>query len=153
ITLAPSTWSSSGILRVANGGTLALQGAGTTTGTLDGSGAGSSFLLSGSLVGGTVTETNGAILVGVGGTLDGVTVNGNIQVVSNNGLNVKDGLTLNGTATLGDGSGFGYLAFQNTQTLGGNGSIVFGSTSEYNVLWVPGRSTTLSIGPGITVHG
>ena len=111
--------------------------------------------LSGTLTGGTVTETNGATLVGQGGTLDGVTLNSNLTVTDNHALHVVDGLTLNGTATLGNsttGSG-GYLDFQNTETLGGSGTVTFGSASAVNGLLLSNTGTTLTLGPNITVGG
>ena len=150
-----SPWSSSGILSVANGGTISLQGTSTNTGnTLTLNGSDGSFPFSGSIVGGTVDETNGATLLAQGGTLDGVTVDGAVTVDDEGeGLNVTDGLTLNGTLTVGDGTGWGYVDFEGTQTLGGSGTVTFGSTSNYNSLIVGNNNTTLTIGANITVDG
>jgi len=50
-------------------------------------------------------------------------------VASNQGVTIKNDLTLNGTATLGDAnvpSQYGYLYFNGAQTLGGTGTVVFG---------------------------
>ena len=88
-----------------------------------------------------------------GGTLDGVAVSGSFQVAGNGGLTIKDGLTLNGTATLGASSGYGDLAFSGSQTLGGSGTVVFGSNDSRNSLWVPGTGNVLTLGPNVTVHG
>ncbi len=155
IYLDPATWSSSGMLRVAHGGTLSLQGTCSNTGailTLVGSGG--TFQLSGSIVGGTVNETEGAELLFQNGTLDGVTLDGAGAVVGNHDLLIKDGLTLNATVTLGDSSGFGFLYFDGTQTLSGSGTVTFGSQNINNALQiVTGTSSTLTIGSGITING
>src|SRR5262249_20568619 len=79
---------------------------------------GSWSLLGGTFKGGTLAESAGAqlVLTSSGGTLDGVTVNGNLDLTSNySGAGVVNGLTLNGTATLGY---FARLVFYGTQTLG-----------------------------------
>ena len=121
------------------GNTLALTGPGT-------------FASSGTIQGGTVSVAAGTLL-DLSGTVDGVTVNGSFQVDGNNGVVVEDGLTLNGTATLGDSTGFGLLYFEGTQTLGGSGTVVFGTFDTRNALMVASAGTTLTIGAGITVQG
>ena len=138
---------------MANGGTISLQGTCDNTGatlTLDGSDG--SFLFSGSIIGGTVAETNGAALVPQAGTLDGVTVDGAVTVTTDGYLYVKDGLTLNATLTLGDSNGYyGLVDFEGTQTLDGTGTVVFSGPSSFNSLGL--SSGTLTIGSGITVEG
>ncbi|MCY2986889.1 MAG: hypothetical protein NTY19_03365, partial [Planctomycetota bacterium] len=71
-----------------------------------------------------------------GGTLDGVTVNGDLDLTgggkANVGALVTGGLTLNGTASLGSDSTSGQLYFSGSQTLGGTGSVVFGSYFDGN---------------------
>ena len=59
-----------------------------------------------------------------GGTLDGVTVNGDLDLsVFNTHVTVINGLVLNGTATLGTHT---RMYFSNgSQTLGGTGTVVF----------------------------
>ena len=152
--LDPGTWSSSGILRVDNGGTLALQGTGDNNGgtiTLDGSDG--TFSLTGSIASSTISETNGATLQGQGGTLDAVILNGSLSVSGNNSVVVKNGLTLNGTATLGGGgnNNYGFLNFSGSQTLGGSGSVVFTGSGPYNSVGL--SAGTLTIGSGITIRG
>ena len=66
---------------------------------------------------------------------------------------MSNGLTLNGTATLGNGSQYGYLAFNGSQMLAGTGTVVFAGSSNRNALWVPTYNNTLLIGAGITIHG
>src|SRR5262249_3255503 len=106
------------------GGTLALADATTGTWNLNG----------GTIVGGTVTTSGGAKLVArFGGTLDGVTLNGTLDMASfsGNSVTVKNGLTLNSTLPLGDTT-FGIqgsLVFSGSQTLGGTGTIVLGSNA------------------------
>ena len=63
-------------------------------------------LQGGTIQGGTVTTTNGAsFIVNGSGTLDGVTVNGVLDVgntYNDASLTVTDGLVLNGTALVGN---------------------------------------------------
>src|SRR5262249_30865151 len=76
------------------------------------------------LTGGTLTTTAGAKISG--GTLSGVTISGDWSAVGNNIVTVTSGLTINGTATVGNTSTFGVLRFSGSQTLGGMGTVVFG---------------------------
>jgi fibronectin-binding autotransporter adhesin len=91
-------------------------------------------------------------LTATSGTLDGVTFNSNLQI--NGAVTVKDGLTVNGTASLGDAAGtvYGYLLFQGPQTLGGSGSVVFGGSID-NSLLANDSNSALTIGSGLTVTG
>src|SRR5262249_45076139 len=71
-------------------------------------------------------------------------------------VNVTNGLTLNGTAQLGDTAGIngGQLVFSGSQTLGGTGTVVFGGPSGIsNALQVAQSGTTLTLGPALRVHG
>ena len=122
-----------------DGNTLALTGPGA-------------FTCGGTIQGGTVSVAAGTTL-DLDGTLGGVTIDGNFQVVGDNDVVVKDGLTLNGTATLGGsgGSNWGFLNFNGSQTLGGTGTVTFNGPGPYNALGL--SSGTLTIGPGITVRG
>ncbi|MBV9122946.1 MAG: hypothetical protein JO112_06300, partial [Planctomycetes bacterium] len=138
-----------GTLKAIGGGTLSLQGTFTNTGTVTIDPTGT-LSLNGTLSGGTITPQAGAQIYG--STLDGVTVNGDFQVVGNNALAIQNGLTLNGALTLGGNTGFGYLTFQGTQTLGGAGTVIFTSDSR-NALWLTTANTALTIASGITVHG
>ena len=146
-------------------GTLYLSGTLTNTGltlTMDGNKANSVWVLNGgTILGGTAVTTNGATLVAEGGsgTLNGVTVNGLLDVgntYSQVVLSVTNGLVLNGTALVGSptNSNYGALDFAGSQTLGGSGTVVFGdNASIYNALLLANGGTTLTIGPGITVLG
>jgi hypothetical protein len=97
----------------------------------------------------TVTSTSS------GGRLDRVTLNGDLDMTTSSSisLTITNGLTLNGTASLGNASGTtsGFLSFSGDQVLGGAGAVVFGG-SDSNTLSVAG-GTTLTIGANVTVQG
>ena len=117
-------------------------------------------------MGGTIVATNGAALIVNGNSvLDGVTVNGVLDVgktYASAVLTVTNGLVLNGTALVGNPTNnwYGGIRFLGSQTLSGNGTVVFG-TDSYNgygmngrkALWLANGGTTLTIGSGITVRG
>ncbi|HEY2589889.1 MAG TPA: hypothetical protein VGI81_29365 [Tepidisphaeraceae bacterium] len=177
-----ASWRNMGILTETNG-TLNLGGTFTThsvanlrrvggtmnvTGTLDNTGAtlaltsttGSLVLpAGGQIVGGTIAESGGARLVPLNGTLDGVTLDGNLNVVGT--LNVKNGLTLGGgsTITLGSAAQYSYGVLQfadGSQTFGGTGTVVFASTSTPSEIRNGSSGAgdqTLTIGPGLMLHG
>ncbi len=155
------------------GQTLIFDAPGTITGFLDNQGGqvlvnGSNQLTlnGGTIRGGTVVATNGASLVvqGGGSTLDGVTVNGVLDVGYSSSatvnLTVTNGLTLNGTALVGSATNrqAGYVYFAGSQSLGGNGTVIFGNHGNaydgcMNTLALVDGGTTLTIGPGITIQG
>ncbi|HET6323495.1 MAG TPA: malectin domain-containing carbohydrate-binding protein [Planctomycetaceae bacterium] len=168
-------WSNAGTINV-NGSTLNLGGSFTSAGlgTLNESAntinligkfdntsatlaltaaTGSWNLFGGAIKNGTLAETGGAELVFTpsGGTIDGLTVNGNLDLTSGT-ASVLDGLVLKGTAFLGNlvGSTGGILYFNNTETLSGNGTVIFGGSSG-NAIY--GGSSTVTIGSGITIRG
>jgi uncharacterized repeat protein (TIGR02543 family) len=121
----------------------------------------------GTILGGTIVATNGASLVVSSGTLNGVTIDGVLDVGNSfDGADayVTNGLTLDGTALVGNPTNnyYGGLDFEGSQTLGGNGTVVFGDEYYYyyydyygygNHLWLDYTNTTLTIGRGITVRG
>jgi len=115
---------------------------------------GSWVLNGGTLRNAVVNASGGAQLVSISGTLDGVTINGNLDLTAGSGVSVTivNGLVLNGTATLGNQTTWGYLNFNGSQTLGGNGTVVFGN-SGCNAIRLASAATTLTLGPNITVHG
>ncbi len=150
------------------------------TGTLNNSGTtlalnaatGSWTLLGGTITGGTVSVSGDAELVGTnsGGTLSGgVTLRGDpnltlpqaldLTSAANVNVSVSGGaLTLsNVTVALGNSSGsYGVLRFNDAAAvLTGNGSVVFSNfaNSVYSSLQENVSGGTLTIGPGITVHG
>ncbi|MCX6922711.1 MAG: hypothetical protein NT154_05775, partial [Verrucomicrobia bacterium] len=175
-------WTNSGILNVSNStmnldGTFLLATLGTfnhaggtvnITGTLLNANttlsvnalSGTWVLNGGRIRGGTVVATNGAALVVgyYGGVLDGVVVNGTLDVGNQDdigySLSVTNGLVLNGTALVGNPTNYseGGITFLGSQTLSGNGTVVFGNSS-YNGLVPYYSGDILTIGPGITVRG
>lgn len=105
--------------------------------------------------------TSGTNFTATSGTLSGVTVDGNFQVIGNNQLTITNGLTLNGNLSLGNATSVGWLYFNGNQTLGGSGTVLFGgytgraNTGAYlfNGLYAGTNSSTLTISSGILVEG
>jgi hypothetical protein len=126
-------------------------------------GAVATWTLAGGMIsGGAVVTTNGGALEIYNGTLDGVTVDGTVEVGSSGigaSLTVLDGLTLNGTMLVGpqggDAGAPGAVYFSGSQVLSGNGSVVFGPDTQNGIdgLSVADEGTTLVIGPRVTVGG
>ncbi|MCK6477514.1 MAG: hypothetical protein L6Q35_11855, partial [Phycisphaerales bacterium] len=127
--------------------------------------AASATLGGGVISGGTVSSSDGSMLVlsRDWGRLIGVTIAAGTVVDGtrrasnypyNPGVDVTGGLTLNGTLLLGaaDGSSSGRVNFLGTQTLGGTGVVVFGGSAD-NMLVESATSGTLTIGAQVTVQG
>lgn len=136
------------------GGTLNLSGH-----TLELSGAGR-FEIGGTLHGGTVNQTNGAILRAVGGTLSALTLNGDLDVVGSSPNNaepritISNGLTFNGNAFVGaQNSTSGTIRLSNTQTIGGTGAIVFNGGSGNQSMIITGNNVTVTFAPGFSIRG
>jgi hypothetical protein len=180
-------WSSSGQLNVGTSSVLNLDGSFTgaslsgvnrTNGTINLPGmvnnssntlvlAGAWVLNGGTISGGTVITTNGGtLIVGPGGgTLNGATVDGTLQLgVNNSGavLLVTNGMVLNGTAYLGSptNGNYGGMDFAGSQMLSGTGTIVLANQQDtgifgvaQGVLFLSEGGTALTLGPGITVEG
>jgi hypothetical protein len=89
-----------------------------------------------------------------------VTFNGALDVgnsVNGAELKVTNGLDLERDGHAGQSDQrkwYGGIGFAGTQTLGGNGTVVFGDNGNgYDALFLVYNGTTLTIGSGITVHG
>jgi hypothetical protein len=124
-----------GTIRGTAGGIVRLEGAQITGGTITTSG------------GGSFTATNSASNVLSGVTLSSGSV---IDLASAAALaRVRSGMTLDGTVNVASAS---LLNFEGDQTLGGNGSIVFGAAGN-NRVGVDGGGRTLTIGSGVTIRG
>ena len=144
------------------GGVVNLTGILTNTGgtlILDAT-MGSWNLMNGTVIGGTVAFADGSsFLTTTGnGTFDGVTLNGDMTISNGQSLTVVNGLTLNAILTLASTStGFNTdLRFGGgIQTLAGTGEVLLAGSASNNrlVLGATGGGTTLTIGPGIEVHG
>src|SRR5207245_9803973 len=106
-------------------------------------GTGSWIMQGGTIKNGTYSGANGAGLVftGSGGTLDGVTANSDLDLRSNSSaVHIKNGLTLNNaTIHLGNipGTTSSRIFFDNTETLGGTGTVLLGNNSS-NYLYAAG---------------
>jgi hypothetical protein len=142
---------------ISGGGSLVLSGGSITDATtLDAPAAGASFSLSGGTLAGA-TVTAGSTIAGTGGTLTGVTLDGTLDLTSVSGANatIVGGLTLGGgTVLVGAAAGpYGYLTFDGTQTLGGTGTVVFGSSALNLLRAGPSAGSNLTIGPNVVVRG
>ena len=117
-------------------------------------------LAGGTLVGATVlpgTGGQGITCTSSGGTLDGVTVNASLDLTASSAFaDLTNGLTLDGTATLGSNAA---MYFSGTQTFSGSGEVVFaGSANATSYLYAMGNNSvagaaTLTIGANITIEG
>ncbi|HUY88576.1 MAG TPA: DUF4214 domain-containing protein, partial [Pirellulales bacterium] len=114
-------------------------------------------LSGGVILGGTVTASGGAALgMTASSALDGMTLDADLSLADSTTLTVKDGLTLNGTLTLKHSAYLQYtlVNFSGTQTLDGAGTVRFVNSYGYgNNGLQPVDGGTLTIGPGITLHG
>jgi hypothetical protein len=144
-----------------DGGTVYVTGTLNNTGTELALNAdtGSWVMLGGTIRGGTVSGAGGAELIfsSIGGTLDGTTCNGDLDLESINAaaLTLTNGVVLNGTLRVGNPTNqwYGVVNFNGSQTLGGNGTVIFGNHAAYNALRLTLPNTTLTVGPGVTVRG
>ena len=148
------------------GGTVNLVGTLTNTAAalaLNAS-SGSWIMAGGTIIGGAITETEGALLLPATGNnvLDGLTIQGSLDLSQTSGASVqiKDGLTINGTILIGsaDASMYGRLDFigNAAQTLaataGGAAVVLLGGSAanSFNDQMI-GQPVTLA--PSVQVHG
>jgi hypothetical protein len=110
-------------------------------------------LAGGTLLGGVVTTAGGAQLVVsyFGGTLDETRIEGDLHVLANAYLRVRNGLTLNGTATVDTGPNGVSLNFDGAQTFDGTGQVLLPLGGEFTA--VRPINGLLTIGPGLTIRG
>ena len=156
ISLAPSNGiTNNGILEAKNGGTLVLNSnvAGTPGGSIV-AGAGSTVLQNGVTLSGVINSAgtgNFRVANSNSNFLDGVTFNGPLDLASATSVErVVNGLTLNGTINVNANS---VLSFGGDQTLGGTGTIVLGNTGASNRALTLEGNTVLTVGSGVTVRG
>jgi len=173
-------WTNNGTLNVASGtlnlgGNFATSGLGNLVGTggatrLTGTltNAGSTLTLNnttgnidivGTVTGGTLATASGSTskYLSTSGTLDGVTLAGNLQVNPNGNMTIRNGLTLsNGKVYLGDGvtNAASGMNWDGTQTIGGSGEIILNSPGGPNLTssWHATGGWTLTVGSGVTVR-
>jgi len=103
---------------------------------------------------GEITTSGTDDLEATGGTLDGVTLDGTLDMSQDRPATVVDSMTLNGTILLGSGA---FLYFGNpddniAQSIGGAGSIQFGAQNSGNYLYNLSNDP-LTIGPNISIQG
>jgi hypothetical protein len=94
------------------------------------------------------------------GTLDGVTINGDVVVgletTHGTTLNIKHGLTANGTVTIGVSYTFSQMSFEQSggpgdQSFLGTANVVFAGSSGSRIL--NNTAATLTLGAGVTIGG
>lgn len=147
------------------GGTVELYGTLAGGLSLDET-TGSWILYTGILNGGTLSESGGSeLVVEHGNVFGGVTVRGNLNLTQGSffaGVGVDGGLTLNGQMFLGNEAGTlpGDITFGDSTnsagTFGGTATVLFGANGSNRIGDFSGLSRaagTLTIGPGITIHG
>ena len=156
-----------GALTSSNGGTVAISGFFENTNAIfNPTNYGGSWVLAGGTIqGGIIQASNSALFAVQSGTLDAVTVSGLLDVgnsFSSATLTVTNGLTLNGTALVGNPTNnwYGGINFAGSQTLGGSGAVLFGNDSYRgygtigrNALWLSVAGSTLTIGSGVSISG
>jgi YD repeat-containing protein len=150
LTVGPNSWYGTGVLESDSGSTFNIGGTYNNTNaavTLGGTGT---FNITGTFQGGIVTVPTATLTAS--GTLNGTTVDGNIQVI-NSSVIVLNGLVLNGTATLPANIGF---SFEGTQSLSGNGTVLFessGGAASLTISPLNSSPATLTVGTGIVIEG
>ena len=153
LVLAGGAFTNNATASAANGGTLRLQSnyVGNAGSQLS-AGAGSRIEQAGVTISGVMNVSGDFRPTAFSGAnfLDGVTLNGDMNMTHTQvSQRVVNGLALNGTINLGSGS---YLNFQGSQTLAGTGRVVFDSNTS-NRLNVDGTGSVLTIGSGVTISG
>lgn len=110
-------------------------------------------LAGGTILGGSVKATGPALKVNpAGGTLDGVILDCDADLMPGANLRVTNGLTVNGVVTLGGAPNPTQLRLDGTQTLDGRGAIVL-QDINYRTTGIRPLSGTLTIGASLTVRG
>ena len=152
------TFTTSGIgdVQCTNGGTLALGGKfDLANGSLNITAQTGSWYLNSysQLVNGTINCLDGTKLIAAspdGSTLDHATLNGDFVASPESTIYIQNGLTLNGTMNLGPGTYHSTLRPLGVQTISGNGTLLFNSSSvDASFVYVTSNTT---LGSNITVH-
>jgi hypothetical protein len=158
LSLRGGAWSSTTAVEVGPGGTASLEGTVANAGKTLALTGGGTFTSVANVTGGVLNVAPGTTLEQVGGTLDGVTIEGELGVGtavagSTNIVSVRNGLTLNGTLSLGmtESNSFKALYFEGgDQTLGGSGTVRMLGQGNYVS---PTGTDTLTVGPNVTISG
>jgi fibronectin-binding autotransporter adhesin len=107
----------------------------------------------GTIVGGTVRTVGSAHLLmpaGSTGTLTGVTLDTDLALPTMGTVTVTGGLTLLNRQITGDTTRL-LFSGSNAQTLGGDGSLAYGTNVGNQIQNL--STNTVTVGPGITIHG
>lgn len=116
-----------------------------------------SWSFTGAILGGSVQTLDGTQITSSGGVLDGITLNGELAIAGATTLQVRGGLTLNGSITLLPSVTYATTLqfYDNTQTLNGSGEIVLGAGSSSSRITFAntGGAGGLTIGAGIVIRG
>ena len=152
-----SAFNNAGTLEAKNGATLRFDGNVTNTGSghIDAL-AGSVVLQNGvTVTGGTINTTGTGVFRPANNNnnfLVGATLNGVIDLDTTTGVErFSNGLTLTAGSVIKINNS-SILASENTQTIGGTGTITFGSAAN-NRLNIEGNGSVLTIGPNVVVNG
>ncbi len=140
-----------------SGGTVNLTGTLDNTGTtlaLD-AGTGDWQLNGGTIVNGTITTADGArLIVTTNGynRLDGVTLEGELDLSTANArLRLVNGLTLNSTLDFSGGGTTLYI--EGSQGIAGSGTLRYSHLSGISRISAIGAAASLTLGPDITLRG
>lgn len=155
INITQATVTNNGILEAKNGGTLVLSSNVTgNSGSQISAGAGSSVIQNGVKLSGVINSTGTGSLRptnDVNNFLDGVTLSGTLDMATATGSErVNNGLTLNGTVNINQNSIF---AFDGSNTVGGNGTFVFGNTGMANKISIDQSNSVVTIGQNVKIRG
>lgn len=109
---------------------------------------------SGTVLKGTVNNTGTGQFIIVGNTkLDGVTIDGSATTTNNGTVNIDNGLTVNGTLTLGGLGNLTQLSIQGSETFDGNGDIVMEGSPVNTRITGQNFGDALTTGTGLTIRG
>ncbi|MGE0857833.1 MAG: beta strand repeat-containing protein, partial [Gammaproteobacteria bacterium] len=149
--LQESAVTNHGTLRATNGGTLRLD-VGVSGGVIDANNG--VVLQNGMRISDAVlTSANGGALrvsASSANFLDASTIGGQLDMTAGNARErVQNGLVLDGVVAIDNG---GILSFEGNQTLGGSGTVEFGTAGAGNRLDLDGNGTT-TIGENVTIRG
>jgi len=110
--------------------------------------------VNGTITGGTLDVASPEFLaIGNATYLDGVTLEGTIDMTQDGAVIVRNGLTVNGTLLVGAPNNYRSVTFDGTQTLSGTGRIVFANSGTPNQ-FAPSAytTTTLTIAPTLSIQ-
>lgn len=133
------------ILEATSGGALNLFGNVTNTGgTIQATGAGSTVLVSGATInGGTLTTGSGGVIQSLGGTLNGLTTAGTLQVPNNNSATLVGTINNTGAIQLNSLGNATQLLASGTVTLTGAGTVTLFDNSQ-NFIWGGGGNALIN---------